>query len=133
MGLVVVDGNNVMGSRPDGWWRDRAAAARRLVEGLVAWQVGDGRRVLVVFDGRPVEAVEQSASIGVEVAFARRSGRDAADDRIVEEVEQRYVDEPDLAVVTADRGLIGRLPPGVAVVGPRGLLDEIDAVLGGSA
>jgi 8-oxo-dGTP pyrophosphatase MutT (NUDIX family) len=33
---VVVDAANVMGSRPDGWWRDRAAAARRLHDGLVA-------------------------------------------------------------------------------------------------
>lgn len=35
--LVVVDGNNVMGSRPDGWWKDRAGAARRLVAQLGDW------------------------------------------------------------------------------------------------
>jgi len=27
---ILVDGANVVGSRPDGWWRDRAAAASRL-------------------------------------------------------------------------------------------------------
>ena len=35
--MLVVDGNNVMGSRPDGWWKDRAGATRRLVERLGAW------------------------------------------------------------------------------------------------
>ena len=45
--------------------------------------------------------------------FARRLGRDAADDRIVEIVEAVYGAEPDLIVVTSDRGLVGRLPPGV--------------------
>ena len=126
MGLLVVDGNNVMGARPDGWWRDRRGAARRLVDGLDAWQAVHGTTVLVVFDGRPGADVAGPARPGLEVAFARRPGRDAADDRIVEEVEARYAAEPDLAVATADRGLVGRLPPGVDVVRPRRLLAELD-------
>ena len=126
MALLVVDGNNVMGARPDGWWRDRRGAARRLVEGLDAWQAAHGTPVLVVFDGRPGEDVAGPARPGLEVAFARRPGRDAADYRIVEEVEDRYASEPDLSVVTADRGLVARLPPGVAVVRPRRLLAELD-------
>jgi hypothetical protein len=51
------------------------------------------------------------------VEFATRPGRDAADDRIVEIVEDVYAAEPDLRVVTSDRGLAQRLPPGVAVEG----------------
>ncbi len=34
--VVVVDAANVVGSRPDGWWRDRAGAARRLVRSVTA-------------------------------------------------------------------------------------------------
>ncbi|TDC70074.1 hypothetical protein E1193_30120, partial [Micromonospora sp. KC606] len=32
--LLIVDGANVVGSRPDGWWRDRAGAAARLRDAL---------------------------------------------------------------------------------------------------
>lgn len=131
MALLVVDGNNVMGARPDGWWRDRRGAARRLVDRLDAWQAVHDTPVLVVFDGRPGDDVAAPARPGLEVLFARRPGRDAADDRIVDEVEERYGAEPALTVATADRGLIGRLPPGVAVLRPRRLLDELDEVLGG--
>ena len=49
--MLVVDGNNVMGSRPDGWWKDRAGAARRLVAQLGEWPAED---VIVFFDGAPV-------------------------------------------------------------------------------
>src|SRR5215217_1543776 len=78
--MIVVDGNNVMGSRPDGWWKDRAGAARRLVEQLGAWAAQSGDDVLVVFDGpRPPE---MPAPERVEVRFARRRGPDAADDDI---------------------------------------------------
>jgi hypothetical protein len=31
---IIVDGANVVGSRPDGWWRDRAGAAVRLHDNL---------------------------------------------------------------------------------------------------
>jgi hypothetical protein len=75
--VLVVDGNNVMGSRPDGWWRDRAGAARRLVEQIGAWATED---VLVYFDG--AEPPDMPAPARVEVRFATRRGRDAADDDI---------------------------------------------------
>jgi hypothetical protein len=125
VGLWVVDGNNVYGSRPDGWWRDRPAAATRLAVALDRWQAADGTPVVLVLDGQPVDAVAGLARPGLEVRFAP-GGRDAADDAIVELVGQRYADEPDLTVVTADRGLIARLPPGVTVESPRRLLAMLD-------
>src|SRR4051812_28211237 len=68
----VVDGMNVIGTRPDGWWRDRRSAQRRLVAQLAAL----GEPLTVVFDGRehPVDAPG-----GIEVRFARH-----ADDAIAE-------------------------------------------------
>ena len=71
---LIVDGNNVMGSRPDGWWRDRAGAARRLVAEIGAWAA---EPVLVVFDGRAPDP--PPAAEGVEVRYAGGGGRDAAD------------------------------------------------------
>lgn len=34
--VLIVDGANVVGSRPDGWWRDRAGATARLRDQLAA-------------------------------------------------------------------------------------------------
>ena len=73
--------------------------------------------VTLVFDGRPQPRLEELAGGNLAVAFARRPGRDAADDRIVELVEERDGAEPALTVVTSDRGLVARLPPGVVVEG----------------
>ena len=87
--------------------------AMAMAESLAA----QDRDVLVVFDGRPQAHLEELAGGNLSVAFARRSGRDAADDRIVELVDERYADEPAITVVTSDRGLVGRLPPGVEVEG----------------
>ncbi|MET0816028.1 MAG: RNA-binding protein, partial [Solirubrobacteraceae bacterium] len=100
---IVVDGNNVMGSRPDGWWRDRAGAAARLAEAIGAWAVAAGEEdVVVVFDGRRPGGFPDPP--GIEVRFAERSGRDAADDAIAALVAA--ADAPaGLEVVTSDAGL----------------------------
>jgi hypothetical protein len=91
---------NVIGSRADGWWRDRGAAMERLVRELEAV---DGE-VTVVFDGKPF-VIE---SDGVEVAFASRRGRNAADDDIAD----RVAGDPDpasITVVTSDGDLQRRV------------------------
>jgi len=124
----LVDGNNVYGSRPDGWWRDRPGAARRLVAAVERWRPVAGGPVVVVFDGRPDQELARAGS-DVEVVFATRTGPNAADDTIVELVEARFAAEAALIVVTSDRGLIGRLPSGVRVEGSRaflGLLEGAD-------
>jgi predicted RNA-binding protein with PIN domain len=121
--LVVVDGNNVMGSRPDGWWRDRAGAARRLVGQLGDWAAAGDRDVLVFFDGTPPARLEVPP--GVEVRFARRSGPDAADDEIAAFVAADEAPER-LRVVTSDAGLARRVRPhGAEVVGAGELLDQL--------
>jgi predicted RNA-binding protein with PIN domain len=120
---LIVDGNNVMGSRPDGWWKDRAGAARRLVEQLGDWAARSGQDVLVVFDGAPQAGLDAPA--GVEVRFARRRGRDAADDDIAAFVAADAAPER-LRVVTSDAGLARRVRVhGAEVVGARELLDQL--------
>ena len=114
----IVDGNNVMGAGADGWWNDPTAAAARLAQRIAEWSHTHGGPVVLVFDGRPVEAVARKAGGNLSVEFAPRPKRDAADDRIVELVEDRWADPagmPELVVVTSDKGLSARLPPGVEV------------------
>ncbi|MFM8973043.1 MAG: NYN domain-containing protein [Actinomycetota bacterium] len=120
---VIVDGTNVIGSRPDGWWRDRRGAQSRLVAELRERAARTGEHIAVVLDGRPTADLPEGVHGGVLVAWARRSGRDAADDRIVEEVAA----DPDpgsLTVVTSDRGLAARvIALGATVEGARGWRD----------
>jgi predicted RNA-binding protein with PIN domain len=121
--LVVVDGNNVMGSRPDGWWRDRPGAARRLVGQLGDWAARTGSDVLVVFDGAPPAGLV--APPRVDVRFARRRGRDAADDDIAAFVAADEAPER-LRVVTSDAELARRVRAyGAEVAGARELLDQL--------
>jgi hypothetical protein len=74
---LIVDGMNVIGSRPDGWWRDRRGAMRRLVDALEG--VDEYEPVVVVLDGAPFDL---PGSARVEVRFASRRGPNAADDDI---------------------------------------------------
>ena len=96
----LVDGMNVIGSKPDGWWRDRPGAMRRLVADLERLE-GD---VTVVLDGKPFDV----DSDRVEVAFASRRGPNAADDDIAARV-QRDSDPGSLTVVTSDADLERRV------------------------
>ncbi|WP_030622467.1 hypothetical protein [Streptomyces sclerotialus] len=116
---LIVDGANVVGSVPDGWWHDRRGAAERLRDGLVAY-AGSGLpgiadppvELVLVVEGaaRGVPGVE-----GVRVESADGSG----DDRIVELVAGLPAGRP-CVVVTADRGLRARVEAlGAQVTGPR--------------
>jgi predicted RNA-binding protein with PIN domain len=105
---VVVDAMNVIGTRPDGWWRDRDGAVRRLVRSLQSLTRRCGDRIAVVVDGRPLADLPEGVHDGVLVAYAARRGRDAADDRIVAEVAADR-DPASLTVVTSDRALAERV------------------------
>ncbi|MGW0558701.1 NTP pyrophosphohydrolase [Streptomyces sp. NPDC002926] len=116
--LVIVDGANVVGSVPDGWWRDRRGAAERLRDGLVRC-AGDG---IPGWPG-PVETVlvVEGAAKGVESVPGVRvvSAPGSGDDRIVELVAAREADRT-CVVVTADRELRRRVEAyGAECVGPR--------------
>jgi YacP-like NYN domain len=100
----LIDASNVIGSRPDGWWRDRAGAARRLIEEIREWAGDDP--VTVVLDAGPDDLLGEAR--GVEVVRAPRSGRNAADDEIVRLLEA--ADDPaDAIVATSDAELAGRV------------------------
>jgi predicted RNA-binding protein with PIN domain len=120
---LIVDGNNVMGSRPDGWWRDRTGAQRRLSEQLSRWAQSNDEDVLVVFDGKPPR--EPPAPPRVAVRFADRRGPDAADDVIAALVAGDDAPE-ELRVVTSDAGLAERVRrQGAVVLGSGRFLAEL--------
>ena len=102
----LVDGMNVIGSRPDGWWRDLDAAVVRLVRCLAAWAAAEGHDLTVVFDGRSPPGLPEVDRGGLEVAFAGK-GR-SADDEIVRRVGID-ADPGSLRVVTSDRPLAARV------------------------
>ncbi|MEA2156841.1 MAG: hypothetical protein QOE11_2981 [Solirubrobacteraceae bacterium] len=97
----IVDGMNVIGSRPDGWWRDRHAAMVALVDRLERWAAAEGEDVIVMFEGPPRPPIRSTL---VDVAHAPRRGANAADHEIVRRIDASG-DPGSLRVVTSDRVL----------------------------
>lgn len=95
---LIVDAMNVIGSRPDGWWRDRDAAVRRLLGELEAWA---SEPVTLVLDAGPDDLVGEHGL--VTVVQAARRGRNGADDTIAE------LARPGDVVVTSDGELSTRV------------------------
>ena len=124
---VFVDGNNVMGPRPNGWWRDRAGAARRLVTEIIPLARGRGGDWTIVFNGiePPHMPFSPECFTVVNTVHGRR---DAADDRIVELVHEHPNREASL-VYTSDAKLPTRLQAlGTRVMGSGTLLKQIATV-----
>jgi predicted RNA-binding protein with PIN domain len=125
---ILVDGMNVVGTRPNGWWRDRGAAVRALLVQLDALVCESGDEVTVVLDGGAIDGLPEArgAAGSAGVVYARRRGRDAADDRIVELVS-RDPDRETLTVVTSDRTLRRRVEElGAGAQGAAELLGRLD-------
>lgn len=107
---------NLIGSRPDGWWRDRAAARRRLVDELRSFLERTGEQGLVVFDGRPGEGEGEGAGDPLSVRFA--PGGPNAADRCIAELVAARPQPSELTVVTSDGALAAEIErTGAQVVG----------------
>ncbi|APE37286.1 hypothetical protein BOX37_28900 [Nocardia mangyaensis] len=124
--LIVVDAANVIGSRPNGWWRDRAGAARRLLADLagLSTRLPETTSIVVVLEGAAKAAVDDTepATPRMTVVLAERSG----DDKIVDVVAQASAADQ-ITVVTADRELRSRVQaPSTDTVGPSWLWSQLD-------
>jgi uncharacterized protein YaiI (UPF0178 family) len=116
---------NVIGTRPDAWWKDRRGAMVRLVCLLENWAAANGEDVTVVFEQPPSPPIRSSV---IEVAHAPRPRRDSADDEIVRRL--RADSEPGtVRVVTSDRWLADRVHAEGGAVQPadsfRSLLESV--------
>ncbi len=113
--LLVVDAANVVGSVPNGWWRDRRGAAVKLRDALAGLGEARSVEVVLVVEGaaRDVPPIP-----GVRVERAPGSG----DDAIVAVVAAGRAGDRTVVVVTADRELRDRVTAlGAEVTGPRSL------------
>ncbi|WP_340539421.1 NYN domain-containing protein [Nocardioides sp. GXZ039] len=120
--VLIVDGANVVGSRPDGWWKDRAGAAQRLHERLMTADLPQDLVVLVL-EGAAKPGVRAGRDGHVLTVHAKGSG----DDTIVAEAKSAAERGDRVTVVTADRILMGRVEHyGASVMTPSWLLGEID-------
>ena len=131
--VVVVDAANVVGSSPDGWWRDRAAATRRLVagiEGLAEAGLSGDADLLPEISGRSRAwpdwvVVREGAARGAEARPGQVEVIDAAgsgDDEVVRQAQRLRRLGHEVTVVTADRRLRERVVvQGARTAGPRSL------------
>ena len=121
----LVDGMNVIGTRPDGWWRDRDAAMLRLVDLLERWAAAAGEDVTVVFERKPSPPIRSTV---IDVLHAPKPKANAADDEIVRLV--RADPNPSaVLVVTSDRWLADQArAAGATVIGSDSFRTRIEEV-----
>lgn len=122
--VLLVDAANVVGSRPTGWWKDRAGAARAFVATVrAAAAAGDvPTPAVVVLEGAAKRGVEEGTADGVEVVHARGEG----DDTLAALAAALTGAGKLVTMVTADRELGQRARrAGADVVGPSWLLDRL--------
>lgn len=117
--MLLVDAANVIGSRPTGWWRDRAGASRAFLEEIRA-AVDSGRiqePVTVVLEGAARRGAPAGSGDGVAVLHAGGSGDDALIAVVAQASDQ-------VVLVTADRELGRRARAlGADIAGPGWFLD----------
>jgi predicted RNA-binding protein with PIN domain len=112
----LVDGMNVIGTRPDAWWRDRHAAMTKLVDMLERWVAHSGADVTVVFEKPPSPPINSTVIV---VTHAPKPRQDSADDEIIRLL--RADGEPGaVRVVTSDLWLADRAHAAGASVEPAG-------------
>lgn len=119
---MVVDAANVVGARPDGWWKDRAGAARRLHETLLVADV-PGDEIVLVLEGGAKAGVRPGKDAHVRTVHAPKDG----DRAILAEAGRGAEKGFRVTVVTADRALAANCGAvGAVVVGPSWLLDRLE-------
>ncbi len=125
----LIDGMNVIGSRPNRWWNDPDRAVRGFIEELDRYAAATNEDVTVVFDRRPSDH-RPEIHPAVKVVFASWQGRNAADHEIVCMVA---ADPPptSIRVVNSDRRLRERVRElGAAVTSSTSFLRRLTETLG---
>ena len=118
--VLVVDAANVVGARPDGWWKDRAGAAARLHDGLLQADVPH-EEIVLVLEGQAKQGVRAGGPRSLRVVHAARDG----DSEIRRQAEIAAAAGHQVSVVTADRALAANVAP-AQVLSPTWLLERLD-------
>jgi hypothetical protein len=122
----VIDAMNVIGSRPDGWWRDRGRAIERLIGQIDRWAEGGEERVTVMLEHEPRGELRAER---VEIAWASIGGADAADREILARLPGWLDEEREALLVTSDRDLKTKaLAVGATVVSSLSFRLELDSL-----
>jgi predicted RNA-binding protein with PIN domain len=121
----IVDAMNVIGTRPDGWWKNRRRAMEGLVDLIERWASAEGQQVTVVFE-RPTSPPIRSAVI--DIGHAPKAAANSADDEIVRLIQADGRPE-EINVVTSDSTLAARVRSAGASAFPaasfRNLIDPL--------
>ncbi|SFC43376.1 hypothetical protein SAMN04487968_106182 [Nocardioides terrae] len=118
--VLVVDAANVVGARPDGWWKDRAGAAARLYDEICAADLPDDL-VVIVLEGEAKKGVPAVRTPGLRVIHAPKDG----DSTILAQARAAHDRGDRVRVVTADRALSANLAGYADTVRPTWLLDRL--------
>lgn len=120
MRVLVVDAANVVGARPDGWWKDRAGAAERLHRAILDADIDDDE-IVIVLEGGAKAGVPAGRSPGLRVVHAPKDG----DSTILAEARRAHEKGHRVRVVTADRALGANLSAYATTVPPTWLLERL--------
>jgi predicted RNA-binding protein with PIN domain len=119
--VLIIDGANVVGARPDGWWKDRAGAAQRLHDALLVADV-PGDQIVLVLEGAAKGGVRAGTDAHLVTVHAPKDG----DSTILAQARRAAERGDQVTVVTADRALAANLAGvGALVLGPTWLLDQL--------
>lgn len=118
--VLVVDGANVVGARPDGWWKDRAGAAARLHDALLHADVPH-EEIILVLEGQAKQGVRAGGPSSLRVVHAAKDG----DSEIRRQARLAADAGHQVTVVTADRALAANVAP-AQVLSPSWLLQALD-------
>jgi len=122
---TVVDAMNLIGSRPDGWWRDRPAAILRLLEALERWSAEGDHQVTMVLERRPDPDLPTDR---VDLVWASHPGPNAADREILHRLPT-WLEEDEVTVVTSDRDLASKSrAAGAQVAGASAFRKQLDGM-----
>ena len=118
--VLVIDAANVIGARAGGWWKDRAAAAARLVEEVLVADVPQDR-VILVLEGAAKGAARPGKAAHVQIVHAAKDG----DSAILAQARSAATQGHRVTVVTADRALAANVSAFAETRGPQWLIDRL--------
>ncbi|HNA98646.1 MAG TPA: NYN domain-containing protein [Marmoricola sp.] len=123
MSVLIVDGANVVGATPNGWWRDRAGAAAKLHHRLLVADTSY-EQIILVLEGKAKAGIPRGVDGHLHTVHAARDG----DSEILAQTKQVVSTGEQVVVITADRALQAQVEyAGARTMSPGWLLALLDS------